>query len=141
MIDDGRFLSDEDRELWRSYTKRLKITQRVSRRAPTVMQPQTRLDLHGMTQENAYAALVAFITLAQQQKVKRVLVITGKGRAADTDEWWQTEHGVLKREVPKWLHSPALRDKVSSFTQAKIQDGGEGALYVYLRPLIPSLRA
>jgi len=133
MVKDGRFLSEEDKELWRSYTRSLKKTGTVKRRPPAAAPPQTRLDLHGMTQEDAYAALISFINTAHQHKLKRVLVITGKGRANNLDEWGQPAPGVLKREVPKWLNSAALQDKVSSFAQAKLKDGGSGALYVFLK--------
>jgi DNA-nicking Smr family endonuclease len=85
-----------------------------------------RIDLHGMTQAEAQANLVRFIT-AQAAKGRRcVLVITGKGlRGAGV--------GVLRAELPRWLNEPALRPLVLSFTPAQPRDGGGGAFYVYLR--------
>jgi DNA-nicking Smr family endonuclease len=87
-----------------------------------------RIDLHGMTQGEAHAALVRFLRRAQSEGARFVLVITGKGaRAADPDR------GVLRRQVPLWLGLPELRDAVVGFEQAHVAHGGEGALYVRLR--------
>jgi DNA-nicking Smr family endonuclease len=87
-----------------------------------------RLDLHGMTQAEAHMRLVRFLRRAQSDGAKFVLVITGKGgRSSDPDR------GVLRRQVPLWLHHPELRDAVLGFEEAHVAHGGEGALYVRLR--------
>lgn len=87
-----------------------------------------RVDLHGMTQSEAHAALVRFLRRAQQNDARLVLVITGKGtRTSDP------ERGVLRRQVPLWLQLPDLRDAVVGFEEAHVAHGGEGALYVRLR--------
>jgi DNA-nicking Smr family endonuclease len=89
-----------------------------------------RIDLHGMTQSQAHAALVRFLRRAQGDGAKFVLVVTGKGsRAADG----ASERGVLRRQVPLWLQLPELRDAVVGFEEAHVGHGGEGALYVRLR--------
>jgi DNA-nicking Smr family endonuclease len=87
-----------------------------------------RIDLHGMTQAEAHAALVHFLRRAQHDDAKFALVVTGKGtRTGDP------ERGVLRRQVPHWLRLPDLRDIVLGFEEAHITHGGEGALYVRLR--------
>jgi len=98
---------------------------------------EARVDLHGMRQHEAHAALRRFLLSCQSRGLRYVLVITGKGKAmaspaphvgeADRDR------GVLKRNVPRWLEEPELRAVVVSFTTAAIQHGGEGAIYVHLR--------
>jgi DNA-nicking Smr family endonuclease len=85
-----------------------------------------RLDLHGMTQEEAHAALVHFLRRSQRAGAKFVLVITGKGTRAG-------EPGVLRRQVPLWLGLAEFRDAVVGFEEAHMAHGGEGALYVRLR--------
>jgi DNA-nicking Smr family endonuclease len=91
-----------------------------------------RIDLHGMTQAQAHAALGRFLRRAQAAGARFVLVITGKGaRAADPDR------GVLRRQVPLWLQLPELRDAVVGFEEAHVAHGGEGALYVRLRKAQP----
>ena len=88
-----------------------------------------RIDLHGLTQADAHAALARFLRRAQRDGARVVLVITGKGAAGDA----HLERGVLKRQVPHWLESAALRNYVIGFESAAIGHGGAGALYVRLR--------
>ena len=87
---------------------------------------EARLDLHGMTQEEAHRALARFIHRTQENGARMVLVITGKGSATGGG-------GVLRAVVPRWLNEAGLRPRVLSFAWAQPKDGGSGALYVLLR--------
>jgi DNA-nicking Smr family endonuclease len=84
-----------------------------------------RIDLHGLTQTQAHAALTRFLRKAQADDAKYVLVVTGKGR--------DPERGVLRRQVPLWLEQPEFRSLVVGFDTAHVGHGGEGALYVRVR--------
>ena len=86
-----------------------------------------RMDLHGLTQSEAHAALSRFLHAANERGLRLVLIITGKGGRGDS------ERGVLRRQVPQWLALPEFRDLVIGFEDAHIAHGGEGALYVRLR--------
>jgi DNA-nicking Smr family endonuclease len=88
-----------------------------------------RIDLHGMTQTRAHRVLLRFLQNASSDGLTFVLVITGKGRAADPD----SGRGVLRRQVPQWLALPEFRSLVVGFDEAHVGHGGEGALYVRLR--------
>jgi DNA-nicking Smr family endonuclease len=88
-----------------------------------------RIDLHGMTQAQAHAALIRFLHRSQASGAKFVLVITGKG-APDAP---RGARGVLRQQVPLWLGLPELRACVLGFDVANVGHGGEGALYVRLR--------
>ena len=69
-----------------------------------------------------------------------MLVITGKGAAADTTRpfYESDERGVLRQAVPHWLAAPDLAPVVLSYSEAPRRLGGEGALYVRLRkPRLP----
>lgn len=92
---------------------------------------EARIDLHGMTQDAAHAALNGFLARSQARGLRCVLVITGKGTRRD--DFGRYEAGVLKREVPRWLNEGGNREKVLAFTDAQSKDGGGGALYVLLR--------
>jgi DNA-nicking Smr family endonuclease len=95
-----------------------------------------RLDLHGMRQRDAHAALRRFLKTAQGKGFRHVLVITGKGAAADRRRSFYDEgdeRGVLRQAVPHWLSQPDLAHVVISFSEAPRRLGGEGALYVRLR--------
>jgi len=96
---------------------------------------EARLDLHGMRQCEAHAALRRFLKAAQGQGYRHVLVITGKGAAADTTRpfYESEERGVLRQAVPHWLTAPDLAHVVLSYSEAPRRLGGEGALYVRLR--------
>jgi DNA-nicking Smr family endonuclease len=85
-----------------------------------------RVDLHGMTQEEAYSLLLSFLNRAYAGGVRYVLVITGKGSSSGGE-------GVLRRAVPAWLATPPFRILVSSHDHAARNHGGAGALYVRLR--------
>jgi len=102
------------------------------------------LDLHGLTQDRAYALLRRTIVSAHQEGVRTLLVITGKGgkRFAQTDALpaayrtraqFEPEGGVLKRRVPQWLETPELAPFVQATGEAADAHGGRGALYVRLR--------
>lgn len=95
------------------------------------LKPEARLDLHGMYQDEAYPELIAFILNAQASGKRLVLVITGKGRAADG--WAPEGRGVLRRYVPQWLKLPPLAPAVLEVRNAHLKHGGDGAYYVYLR--------
>ena len=91
-----------------------------------------KLDLHGLTQDEAYNTLVAFVHRAVLHHKSLVLVVTGKGgRKSMQSDSYQT--GVLRRMVPIWLADPMLRSFVIGFEEAAIGHGGTGALYVRLR--------
>ncbi|WP_334147615.1 Smr/MutS family protein [Hyphomicrobium sp.] len=96
-----------------------------------------RIDLHGMRQHEAHAALRRFLISCFGRGLKWVLVITGKGgpqKPRDDDYGWSApERGVLRKNVPMWLAEPELRAIVVSFTTAAVPHGGEGALYIQLR--------
>jgi len=91
---------------------------------------EARIDLHGLTQSEAHAALARFLRRAQADGVKFALVITGKGaRGAEAGH----DRGVLRRQVPLWLRLPEFRPYVVGFEDAHTAHGGQGALYVRIR--------
>ena len=95
-----------------------------------------RIDLHGMTQQQAHAALLRFLHRAQASGAKTALVVTGKGLRKSMDSAERDadyKPGVLKRQVPMWLALPEFRLLVVGFDDAHVGHGGEGALYVRLR--------
>jgi DNA-nicking Smr family endonuclease len=99
--------------------------------------PGARIDLHGLTEERAHSALLAFLRRAQKDGVKLALVITGKGNPADDDgaAWTMRRHGVLKEMAPRWLNEKAFAGLIAGSGPAHRRHGGDGALYVYLRKI------
>jgi len=93
------------------------------------------IDLHGLRQDEAHAALRGFLHLQQQRGARLVLVVTGKGAAGDAGPGRDlgSERGILRRNVPHWLRLPELRTLVLGFDEAEQRHGGAGALYIRLR--------
>ena len=85
-----------------------------------------RIDLHGLTQDQAKAQLEAFVAAAACRGQRTLLVITGKGKNIGGQ-------GVLRRRVPEWLGQGDLGRQVLAFSYAHRRDGDQGALYVLLR--------
>lgn len=87
---------------------------------------EAKIDLHGMTQTEAYGTLLSFLHNAYAHGRRHVLVVTGKGSSMGSD-------GILRRQVPAWFSTPAFRGLVSAHEDAARHHGGQGALYVRLR--------
>jgi DNA-nicking Smr family endonuclease len=79
------------------------------------------LDLHGKIIDEARIALHEFILECQAQDIRYVLIVHGKGHG---------KKPILKNKVNHWLREAS---SVLAFSSAKPRDGGNGALYVYLK--------
>jgi DNA-nicking Smr family endonuclease len=103
------------------------------------LDPQARLDLHGMTESTAHRALITFLRGASARGLRLVLVVTGKGgKPLAPDAPFDLEldgraRGVLKSMTPRWLAEPELAGFVADVRLSHRRHGGAGALYVYLR--------
>ena len=82
------------------------------------------LDLHGMTSDKAFTALVRFVRSHSSRGNRCLLIITGKGVKGE---------GVLKKSLPLWLSHDDLSPMILTFDVAKAKHGGGGAFYVLLR--------
>ena len=85
---------------------------------------EDRLDLHGLSQEEAQKEVKVFIGSAVQKNFRHVLIITGKGRDG---------HGILREKVPEWLKDAPLCYHLNAISYAQPKDGGKGALYIRLK--------
>jgi DNA-nicking Smr family endonuclease len=103
--------------------------------------PDAVLDLHGLTQDRAYAALLRFVRHGYVAGHRCLLVITGKGSGKATGDRHATRFvmpersraGVLRALVPHWVNESELRPIVVGVQSAHQRHGGSGALYLYLR--------
>jgi DNA-nicking Smr family endonuclease len=83
-----------------------------------------RLDLHGMTQVEAFAALAAFMHKQTKSGKRHLLIITGKGRGGD---------GVLRNNLQGWLSHLPEAGSILALRPASRKHGGDGAFYIILR--------
>ncbi len=84
-----------------------------------------RIDLHGLSLDQAHGALMAFMRGAYARGARCVVVVTGKGKGDQV--------GKIRKETPHWLNQAALRSMIVAVTEARPGQGGAGALYVLLK--------
>lgn len=90
------------------------------------------IDLHGMTQAQAYESLHRFIRSRALRGDRTLLVITGKG-LKKTGYLQIEQKGVLRNMLPLWLNDSLLKPLVAGIEQSHQNHGGEGAFYVRLK--------
>ena len=86
--------------------------------------PEARLDLHGMKQAEAHAALENFLSAQVKRRRRLLLIITGKGRNGP---------GVLRANLSNWLAASDQAGQILALRPAAIRHGGQGAAYVLLK--------
>ena len=97
------------------------------------LRPEGKLDLHGMTLEQAHPELTHFVLMSHAAGKRLVIVVTGKGKSRPAEGPIPTRLGVLKHQVPQWLRMAPLAPVVLQVSEAHRRHGGSGAYYVYLR--------
>ena len=94
------------------------------------------IDLHGYTLDAANKTIEEFIKQAFSENVNKLIVVTGKGLHSenDKDPYVSKDLGILKYSVPEFIKNNNNLNKIISKTEdAKIDDGGSGAFYIYLK--------
>ena len=95
-----------------------------------------KIDLHGFTIEEANKAVEQFIQKCFAENVTKIIVITGKGLRSKNIEnpYLSKDLSILKYSVPEFIeNNKSLTRVIIETTDAKIEDGGSGAFYVYLK--------
>ena len=98
-----------------------------------------KIDLHGYTIEEANKAIEQFIQKCFEESVTKIIVITGKGlRSKNVENPYLSRYlSILKYSVPEFIESNKdLMKMIIESTDAKIEDGGSGAFYIYLKKQI-----
>ena len=94
------------------------------------------IDLHGYTLDGANKVMEDFINKAYLENVNKLIVVTGKGLHSknEKDPYVSKDLGILKYSVPEFISNNSnLMNKISEISDAKLEDGGEGAFYIYLK--------
>ena len=95
-----------------------------------------KIDLHGYTIEEANKAIEQFIQKCFDENVTKIIVITGKGLRSKNVEnpYLSRDLSILKYSVPEFIeNNKSLIQFIIETTDAKIEDGGSGAFYIYLK--------
>jgi len=95
-----------------------------------------KIDLHGHTIEEANKAVEQFIENCFDESVTKIIVITGKGLRSKNVEnpYLSKDLSILKYSVPEFIESNmGLTKMIIEITDARIEDGGGGAFYIFLK--------
>ena len=131
-------ISDKNKEDWENFLKsRDKIPNKdfVNKRNIR-FEKVKKIDLHGYTIEEANNAIEKFIKKSFDEDVTKIVVITGKGLRSKSVEnpYLSKELSILKYSVPEYIeNNKSLTRHIIETTDAKIEDGGSGAFYIYLK--------
>ena len=94
------------------------------------------IDLHGFSLIDANNFIEKFIKECFENNAHKIIVITGKGLRSQNDKnpYISKDLSILKNSVPKFIKSQlSLIKLIKEIKQATIEDGGEGAFYIFLR--------
>ena len=131
-------ISDKDKNDWENFLKdKAKIPNKdFVNKKKTRQEKIKKIDLHGYTLEEANVAVTKFIQKYFEEDVTKIIVITGKGlRSKNVENPYLSKNlSILKYSVPEFIeHNKSLMKMIIEITDAKIEDGGSGAFYIYLK--------
>ena len=130
-------ISDKDRKDWNNFINSAeKLPNKDIKKKETDVFRIRSIDLHGYTLDQANKVLENFINKAFSEKVNKLIVVTGKGLHSknEKDPYVSKELGILKYSVPEFIfNNKSLMSIINEITDAKIEDGGSGAFYIYLK--------
>tara|TARA_B100000287_G_scaffold425360_1_gene471530 strand:+ start:522 stop:932 length:411 start_codon:yes stop_codon:yes gene_type:complete len=130
-------ISDKDKKDWESFlNSREKIpnkdqTDKIKKNYKTVL-----IDLHGYTLEEANKKIEKFIKNAHENNIYKIIVVTGKGIHSQSQKnpYVSKDLSILKYSVPEFIsNNKSLMNLIIQIEEAKIEDGGSGAFYLYLK--------
>ena len=132
-------VSSEDKKDWMLFTKQIgdispkevDLLKKI-----TVTNKVRKLDLHGSSLIEANEIVKKFITESFNNGYKKLLVVTGKGSRSKSynNPYLSEKLSVLKYSVPEFIKNDKnLNSKVIRISAADQKDGGEGAIYIYLK--------
>ena len=131
-------ISDKDKEDWENF---LKDKEKIPNKDFIVNkkirhEKIKKIDLHGFTLQEANKAIEHFIKKSFTEDVTKIIVITGKGLRSKNvqNPYLSKDLSILKYSVPEFIESNNnLMKMIIEITDARIEDGGSGAFYIFLR--------
>ena len=131
--------SSKDKKDWADFTKQvgnISVTEDDFLEENQQINKVRKLDLHGYSLDNANKVVKKFIIESFDKGYNKLLVVTGKGlRSKSYDNPYISENlSVLKNSVPEYIkNNENLNSIINKITQADQQDGGEGAINIFLK--------
>ena len=130
-------ISDKDKKDWEEFiTSNKKVADKDNKNNNQINYNTRSIDLHGYTLEQANKAIEQFILKAFEERVSKLIVVTGKGIHSDVekDPYVSKDLSILKYSVPEFINNNQnLMRVINDIQDATIEDGGSGAFYVLLK--------
>ena len=130
-------ISDKDKKDWNKFiNSNEKLPNKDFLEQEKKLFKTKSIDLHGYTLDEANKKIEEFISKSFLENINKLIVITGKGLHSENekDPYVSKDLGILKYSVPEFItNNKDLMTKINEITNAKIEDGGGGAFYIYLK--------
>jgi len=130
-------ISDKDKKDWENFlSKNEKLPDKDFKRKKEKYYITKSIDLHGYTLEEANKSIQDFINKSYEEGINKLIVVTGKGLHSNNEKnpYVSKEFSILKYSVPEFIKKNMdLVKKISEIKNANIEDGGDGAFYIYLK--------
>ena len=130
-------ISEKDKKDWENFLSKKEKLPNKDIKVDKKLSFKTRsIDLHGYTLEEANKSIENFIFKSYQEKINRLIVVTGKGIHSqnEKDPYVSKNLSILKYSVPEFiLNNNNLMKIIYEMKDAKIEDGGAGAFYIFLK--------
>ena len=130
-------ISDKDKKDWRKFINSTeKLPNKDFKYQKNKNQKIRSIDLHGYTLDEANKTIEDFINKAFSENINKLIIVTGKGLHSENekDPYVSKDLGILKYSVPEFINNNAsLMKMINEITDAKIEDGGGGAFYIFLK--------
>ena len=134
MTDD---ISEKDKKDWENFlSKKEKLPNKDIKIDKKITFKTRSIDLHGFSLEEANKSIENFIVTSYQEKIKKLIVVTGKGIHSqnEKDPYVSKDLSILKYSVPEFIsNNKNLMKIIYEMKDAKIEDGGSGAFYIFLK--------
>tara|TARA_Y100000992_G_scaffold225330_1_gene156999 strand:+ start:9 stop:422 length:414 start_codon:yes stop_codon:yes gene_type:complete len=130
-------ISEKDKKDWENFVSSdEKLPNKDYKASKQKIYKTKSIDLHGYTLEEANKTIQNFINQAYKEKVNKLIVVTGKGIHSqnEKDPYVSKNLSILKYSVPEFIeNSKSLMSIINEIQDAKVEDGGSGAFYIYLK--------
>ena len=130
-------ISDKDKKDWESFlSSNEKLPNKDFKKNKQKSLKTNSIDLHGYTLEQANKLIEDFINKSYSEKVNKLIVVTGKGLHSQNEKYpyVSKQLSILKYSVPEFISkNKNLMNIIHEITDAKIEDGGDGAFYIFLK--------
>ena len=130
-------ISDKDKKDWNKFINSTeKLPNKDFKHQKNKNLKVRSIDLHGYTLDEANKTIEDFIIEAFSKNINKLIIVTGKGLHSENekDPYVSKDLGILKYSVPEFISNNAsLMSMINEITDAKIEDGGAGAFYIYLK--------